>query len=1325
MNQLVPFWKKAALLGSFFFGNLMVSSAEILQNPNYLESISGGGISYIENAGQWNDSAKFKADLPGGAVFITDYGFRYIFEDLAQLQAAHDEFDQRDVTKDLITRHVFDVIFENSLMNGQFTQGNKKTTYHNYYLGNDPSKWASDVSLFDYVGQQSLYNNIDLVLYSKEKTMRYDLIVQPGGNVGDILINYEGVEVELDHAGRLLITTAVNEYYEDKPYVYQMINGQEIEIESAYTITNGKVGFAILGNYDTSIPLVIDPDLIFSTFSGATASNVYSYATTYDIDGHHYGGADVRSIGWPTNVGVFQEAFGGAQDIGVNKISPDGSVLVYATYIGGASVEEPYALLVNQHDNSLLIAGGTQSNNLPMHPDAYIGQQSTSKRSFVINISTDGTTLLGSTFLTLGGNNYGTFSNPNSNAYNNSIMFSQNILQPFDLLVTEENEIWIGGNIQGDTGDPTSNAFQNDYAGGVSDGFVMKLNSELSQLDFYSYIGGTLADGITALKQNGQGNIVISGITMSEDFPTTSGALIEDVPGTGHSHGFVSVINNVSYELLHSTYLGLSDASSQAVDLSIYEDEVHVLGRTRGNYPISNDVYNLGPNRDVFVHVLNEDLSATIRTTSAGYPISHTSQFFPTAFMVDACGYTYIGGLSQLSSYGLPSDLSSRMTDDAFSTNLNNRFYFMVFDSELSDLMFGSSFGSGTSDHTHMGKTRMDPEGIVYHSICANQPNYPITPGVFAEIKQTSGQDIVSFKFLMGATSPVAVISSDNLMDTACAPYTIQFDAVFTPESEILWDFGDGNTSNLPSPTHTYTEAGEYEVTFTVMNEGFCIAVNRDTTFITIYEAFKPQVTFENRIVCGATDTLQLHIDIANYNDNMAIHWSNVPGLLSASDEATVIVDPMAGTIFPFTVKDSYMPFCDSVFADTVFIDFAPRAVEIITNDTTICKGQSVLVNATGTPGYEYQWSPPHGVSDPHSLNTTIAPIENEVYTLTGSYANCTDTSVTISFIVEDVPELILSNDTTVCKGTKVAIEGLVTPYHPNYEYEWLNTEGLFDFAGPSAYTIADEEKEYVLKVTSPNGCFVTDTFRLFLHPELIGSITDNTGYCPPDSVALSVMGGSRYSWEPSYGLDRTDRQQVWASPDVPTEYTVYVVDSNQCKDTLTVFVDVYPLAVINIPDEVNLFPGESYQLQPFTNAMYFNWFPPSGISDVSISNPEFSPIVNTRYFVEATTEQGCIVNDSISFILKGDVFDIPNAFHPKGESGTFKIQKRGNIQLKKFEIYNRWGTQVYSSQDIEEGWDGMYGDTPQPMGVYVYIVEVVMPDGQIVSKTGNLTLVR
>jgi gliding motility-associated-like protein len=197
------------------------------------------------------------------------------------------------------------------------------------------------------------------------------------------------------------------------------------------------------------------------------------------------------------------------------------------------------------------------------------------------------------------------------------------------------------------------------------------------------------------------------------------------------------------------------------------------------------------------------------------------------------------------------------------------------------------------------------------------------------------------------------------------------------------------------------------------------------------------------------------------------------------------------------------------------------------------------------------------------------------------------------------------------------------------------------------------------------------------------------------------------------------------ANPQTSTDYTVYITDIHNCVDTEYVSVQVYPQAVIELPDSVNIYPGEKYHLQPGTNATYFKWFPPSGINDINISDPLLYPEVRTRYFVTVTTEHGCMILDSLDILVKETVIDMPNAFAPSGTNKLFKPSKRGIANLKEFSIYNRWGNKVYSSANIEEGWDGTFNGQPQPMGVYVYTIEAISDKGTPFVKKGNVTLMR
>jgi gliding motility-associated-like protein len=159
----------------------------------------------------------------------------------------------------------------------------------------------------------------------------------------------------------------------------------------------------------------------------------------------------------------------------------------------------------------------------------------------------------------------------------------------------------------------------------------------------------------------------------------------------------------------------------------------------------------------------------------------------------------------------------------------------------------------------------------------------------------------------------------------------------------------------------------------------------------------------------------------------------------------------------------------------------------------------------------------------------------------------------------------------------------------------------------------------------------------------------------------------------------------------------------------------------------VVIYPGETYQIDPGGNCLYFSWFPPAGLSDDQIANPVASPETNTRYYVEAAAENGCNTRDSIDIILAPDSYlDVPNAFTPgSAPNAIFKVVYKGDATLKKFAVFNRWGVKMYETSNIMEGWDGTYNGKPQPMGVYVYTVEAVSANGKRLVKQGNVTLIR
>jgi gliding motility-associated-like protein len=237
---------------------------------------------------------------------------------------------------------------------------------------------------------------------------------------------------------------------------------------------------------------------------------------------------------------------------------------------------------------------------------------------------------------------------------------------------------------------------------------------------------------------------------------------------------------------------------------------------------------------------------------------------------------------------------------------------------------------------------------------------------------------------------------------------------------------------------------------------------------------------------------------------------------------------------------------------------------------------------------------------------------------------------------------------------------------------------------------------------------------------------------CPGESIQITVAQGvaSTLDWTPKIYMDDPTINAPTVNPLSTTKYRVVGTDINGCKDTVFVVVEVENGTFISLPDTVKLYPGETYEMDPRGNAVYYMWSPAVGLSSTNIANPLANPEVSTKYYVTARSEAGCETNDSVVIIRDFDSYiDVPNAFTPgnSGENNIFRPVYRGNVEVKTFNVFNRWGTKVYDgkSSGMEAGWDGRYNGEPQPMGVYLYQIEVITATGKTFTKSGNVTLIR
>ena len=440
-------------------------------------------------------------------------------------------------------------------------------------------------------------------------------------------------------------------------------------------------------------------------------------------------------------------------------------------------------------------------------------------------------------------------------------------------------------------------------------------------------------------------------------------------------------------------------------------------------------------------------------------------------------------------------------------------------------------------------------------------------------------------------------------------------------------------------------------------------------------------------------------------------------------------------TVTPKNSLGTSMPACAST--SSLIVDVL-KGFTIDPYDTILCDGESTTITGTGTTAgltpdaYNFNWTPPGDMTPNNTLNTTITPaVPGGMYTITASFPGCPDSSVTLPVIVDALPVVDAGIDREMCLNDTIHLNSSVLPDSQNYyTITWTPGADMNNSTIPNPVYSGKITQNLNVTYTTPNGCSDDDNVLITVNNVDFLQLDGDRAICPGDTTGLSVIGGISYGWSPDYFISSTGNvSSVQVYPEATQEYQVIGLDANGCYDTAYANVVVYPNSVLDAGDDVTIYPGESVTLYADGNVTLFNWFPPSGLSSTTIKNPNAQPTATTRYYVNAQTENGCPTMDSVTVIVSNEsLIDLPNAFSPG--SGTsindkLTIKRRGLVELKTWNIYNRWGERVFNTTDINDGWDGRFNDKPQPLGTYVYVIEAVTSTGKRFYKQGNVTLVR
>ena len=1314
---------------------------------------------FVPNKNQWNPRVSYKVDLGGvNFLYLEKNALTWHFSDSEIAEKMHNNKEAADTMT--WKSHVYQVQFIGASPNPQIKGQGKQETYHNYFLGNDPDRWAGKVPVYHGVVYEELYSGINMAAYSQEGNFKYDFIIEPGVDPSVIQLDYIGTEGISLNDGNLLVETSVTQITEQQPYAYQMINGIEIPIECNYNLVNNIVSFEFPKGYDSSYPLIIDPVVVAATISGALTDN-WGFTATFDNAGFIYAGGASFDPGFPTTTGAFQTNFGGGpRDIAVTKYNPDGSQQVYATYIGGNDTDQPHSMIVD-FNGQLCIYGISRSVDYPVTSNAFQTTNAGDTEIVVTKLNVDGSALVGSTYLGGSGVDGVNESAPNTNDANRG-----------EIILDAQNNIYVASSTRSGNFPVTQNAFQTTNSG-AQDVVVLKLNSDLSALFWSTYLGSSATDvglGIRVLEDE---KVIVTGMAGNGSFPIGTGGYQSTWPG-GEASAFVVKLSSNGQFILNSTYFGSTGEDySYFVDLD-EQDNVHIYGQSQGGsaIEITPDTYSFNEGSEQFLAGFSEDLSELEYSTVIGLGPGdgNSFDFIPVAFMVDKCNGIYFSGYR--AQEGLPTTADAILSDGDFV------FYLAKLSPNAEALEFGTYYGN--ANHVDGGTSRFDKAGVVYQGVCSCAPNNVLNtlPNAYSNINSLNCSiGVLKIDFEIETVTASAFIDGPS---SGCVPLTIDFNYSGVNGETFLWDFDNGDISFEENPSITFTESGTYRVMQIAIAPTTCN--QRDTFFLEI-DVLDNTSTLQDTMVCSEVSSVFLDVTTNNANYtwqdgtnnptyevvDSGIYWVDVSvdgcsrrdsftiGFIEdlfpldlgndqvICDENSTIIDATLAdaTIYEWsdgsdqsslfvnlsgqyavTVTDSEG--CQS--RDEINITFSETGEVELAADTTLCPGDTLTLLPVTTPTTtEFTWQDA-------TTTPTYSVTSEGLYWVTGSFNGCFNSdSIFVNF--SPTPFVEFEQTDLLCFGENDATITAITPTTiiDDYQFIWSNNITEPDLTNLSVGS-------YQVTVTSEENC-TYETEIIIIQPDSLISIVEQKDIDCFDEEGTYIRISETMGGAPPYlySINGSSLSTETSFDNLSTGfYNILTQDSNNCTTATEIDLYVAPEIFLNAGADKTIQLGDSVRIDgslfPLLNQV-FTWTSSEYVSCTNCIRPYGRPNNTTEYyFTTIDSISGCTQIDTMQIIVEKprDVF-IPNVFSPNGDGTNDLFFPNADISARlvtNFMIFDRWGEVVYeaSNFDINDptfGWDGkMNGENMNP-GVFVYMLEIEFVDGLVKFYTGDVTILR
>ncbi len=662
--------------------------------PQLLASFGALPLAFEQNQGQTDPHVDFLARTSAYTLFLTKHEAVFSFrpkpsESAANARGRSPEFRVRhqanspDSQKDsgAVRMHLAGANTE-----AQVTAAGRLPGISNYFLGNNPANWRTNVPQFSRIAYKNVYPGVDLAFYGVQSKMEFDFIVAPGSTPAPIAFTFSGAgEISTDASGNLVVASAGGDVVLHKPVAYQLNDGARQPVDAHFILkANHEVSFD-LGSYDRSRVLLIDPSVsvTYATYLGGSGEDD-GYGIAFDSSGNTYVTGQTKSADFP---GTVAANYKGGFDVFVTKLSANGSSILYSTYVGGTGDDSGNALAVDALDEAI-VAGGTSSLDFPTTSGAFQKNFGGSLDAFLLKLDASGAV---SYCTYLGGTGTDVASG----------------------VAADATYAYVVGSTSS-TDFPTQSAKQPALAG-ANNGFVTKIPHGGGTPLYSTYLGAGTGDLATAVAVK-SGQAYVTGQAENPTFPTTTGVFQTMCGKDGTCNGgipdaFVTVYNAAGSAYVYSTFLG---GSNQDEGLGIAVDSAgnaYVTGLTSssGDFPLKAAFQHIygGGTTDAFVAEFNPTGTALVYSTLLGGNQNDVA----TSIAVDSSGDAYVTGQTGSTNFPVTNPTIQGTLaggNDAFVTEISPGGIALAFSTYLGGSLNENTNASSTSA---LGALAVDPGG--------------------------------------------------------------------------------------------------------------------------------------------------------------------------------------------------------------------------------------------------------------------------------------------------------------------------------------------------------------------------------------------------------------------------------------------------------------------------------------------------------------------------------------------------------------------------------------------------------------------------------------